>query len=334
MKRKQQKILTALQFCHNMCLRFVTEKAIPMNRHVSYFWVGGVYLSVFLLKEVKKMTPVTVYNNNAVLVDDEGIECIVIGNGVGFGVKSSHRIDEQKIDKKFILDAEFTQNKFGHLMQEMNERHVILTAKLIKHAEQELNRVFQSSIYLFLGDHISYALERFLEGNVIQNDMLWEIKKYYPREFTAAKHSLQFIERSEKIRLPEDEAGFIALHYVNATKGKSVTNETLLTTKLISAILQIVEYEYGFRLDETTMNYDRFLTHIRYFVSRIFAEKKQLQDDQSLLQQVKILYPKDYNCGLKIKKHIDSVYQTKITDSELVYFVIHIHRVTLREEHT
>lgn len=278
------------------------------------------------------MTPVTVYNNNAVLVDDEGIECIVIGNGVGFGLKKNSKIDESKIDKKFVLDADFTQNKFNHLMQEMSERHVILTAKLIKNAELELKRNFHASIYLFLGDHISYALERFSEGNVLQNDMLWEIKKYYPREYAAAKKSLQFIERSEKLRLPEDEAGFIALHYVNATKGKTVNNETLITTKLISEILQIVEYEYGFRLDESTMNYDRFLTHIRYFVSRIFAEKKQFQDDQLLLQQVKNLYPKAYKCGLKIKKHIDTVYQIQITDSELVYFVIHIHRVTLREE--
>lgn len=210
------------------------------------FWVGGVYLSVFLLKEVKKMTPVTVYNNNAVLVDDEGKECIVIGNGVVFGVKSSHRIDEQKVDKKFILDAEFTQNKFGHLMPEMNERYVILTAKLIKHAEQELNRVFQSSIYLFLGDHISYALERFSEGNVIQNDMLWEIKKYYPREFTAAKHSLQFIERSEKIRLPEDEAGFIALHYVNATKGNQLPMKRCLRQSLYPQFCKLLNTNTDF----------------------------------------------------------------------------------------
>ncbi|MCH4169065.1 MAG: PRD domain-containing protein [Streptococcaceae bacterium] len=278
------------------------------------------------------MKPITVYNNNAVLVDDDGVECVVIGNGVGFGISSKKRIDEQKIDKKFVLDAEFTQNKFGNLMNEMDERHVILTAKIIKIAEKELNRSFHASIYLFLGDHISYAIERHAEGALLKNDMLWEIKKYYPREFSAAKHSLQFIERYEKIHLPEDEAGFIALHYVNATQGKAISNETILTTKMISEILQIVEYDYGFRLDENSINYDRFLTHIRYFVSRIFAEKKQLSDDSSLLKQVKILYKKAYDCGLKIKKHIDSTYQIKITDSELVYFVIHINRVTIREE--
>ncbi|MDT2757193.1 PRD domain-containing protein [Enterococcus asini] len=278
------------------------------------------------------MIPITVYNNNAMLVDDEGVECVIIGNGIGFGVKASNKIDESKIDKKFILDAEFTHNKFGHLMKEMDERHVILTAKLIKIAEKELNRSFRSSIYLFLGDHISYALERYVEGSMLKNDMLWEIKKYYPREFSAARHSLLLIERSEHIRLPEDEAGFIALHYVNATQGNSISNETLVTTKIISEIIQIVEYDYGFRLNEISINYDRFLTHIRYFVSRVFSEKKQLNDDQALLNQVKTLYPRAYLCGLKIKKHIDSVYQIKITDSELVYFVIHINRVTLREE--
>lgn len=79
------------------------------------------------------------------------------------------------------------------------------------------------------------------------------------------------------------------------------------------------------------MNYDRFLTHIRYFVSRIFSESKEVKDETDLLQHVKQLYPKAYQTGLKIKKHIAGQYKVKITDSELLYFVIHINRVTTRE---
>ncbi|MUN74910.1 PRD domain-containing protein [Enterococcus casseliflavus] len=294
----------------------------------------GVYIFVgffVCLKGGEKMKPITIYNNNAVLVEDNGTECVVIGNGVGFGVKGSGVIDQRKIDKKYVLDAEFTQNKFGSLMAGMDERHVILTAKIIEEAEKDLARTFDSSIYLFLGDHINYAIERNLKGEAITNDLMWEIKKYYPREFAAAKRSLQFIERSEKIRFIEDEAGFIALHFVNASSSSRFKNETIFTTKVIAEIVQIVEYDYGMKLDETSMNYDRFLTHIRYFVSRIFSESKEVKDEADLLQHVKQLYPKAYQTGLKIKKHIAGQYKVKITDSELLYFVIHINRVTTRE---
>lgn len=277
------------------------------------------------------MKPITVYNNNAVLVNDNGVECVVIGNGVGFGVSGSDTIDESKVDKKYRLDAEFTQNKFGMLMNEMDERHVILTTKLIQNAEKKLNRTFDSSIYLFLGDHISYAIERNKNNEHLKNDLLWEIKKYYPREFSAAKQALQLIERSEKRRFDEDEAGFIALHFINASSGTSYNNESIFTTKLISEILQIVEYFYGVKLDETSINYDRFLTHIRFFISRVFSEEKNLMEENELLNQVKSIYPKAYECGLKIKKQIDTQYNIKITDSELLYFVIHINRVTVRE---
>ena len=137
------------------------------------------------------MKLLTIYNNNAVLVEDHGTECVVIGNGVGFGVKDKGTIDADKIDKKYVLDAEFTQNKFGALMDDIDERHVILTTKIIKEAEKDLSRTFDSSIYLFLADHISYAIKRNRNGETLKNDLLWEIKKYYPREFQAAKKSVQ-----------------------------------------------------------------------------------------------------------------------------------------------
>jgi len=274
----------------------------------------------------------TIYNNNAVLVDDHGTECVVIGNGVGFGIKDKGVIDASKIDKKYVLDAEFTQNKFGALMDDIDERHVILTTKIIKEAEKDLSRVFDSSIYLFLADHISYAIKRNRNGEALKNDLLWEIKKYYPREFQAAKKSVQFIERSEKLQLDEDEAGFITLHFVNASTGSKYKNETVFTTKLISEILQIVEYYFGIKLDESSINYDRFLTHIRFFVSRVFSQEKQALEEAQLLEQIKLVYPKAYECGLKIKKHIAGQYGIKLSDSELLYFVIHINRVTSREK--
>ncbi|MBM6615300.1 PRD domain-containing protein [Desemzia sp. RIT804] len=280
------------------------------------------------------MELITIYNNNAILVNDAGKECVVIGNGIGFGIKGNKKIDESKIDKKFIIDEKFTHDKFDTLMNEIEEKHIILTSKVIRQAEKDLSRQFDSSIYLFLADHVSYSINRNKKGQNLHNDLLWEIKKYYPREFAVAKRSLQLIERAENIRFNQyfdDEAAFITLHFINASSGDIHKNETVFTTKLISDILQIVEYFYGIKLDEQSINYDRFLTHIRYFVSRVFSKEKQVIDENELLTQVKFIYPKAYECSLRIKKHIDAQYDIKINNSELLYFVIHINRVTNRE---
>nr|WP_213016905.1 PRD domain-containing protein [Desemzia sp. RIT 804] len=289
---------------------------------------------LFLCKGGVRVELITIYNNNAILVNDAGKECVVIGNGIGFGIKGNKKIDESKIDKKFIIDEKFTHDKFDTLMNEIEEKHIILTSKVIRQAEKDLSRQFDSSIYLFLADHVSYSINRNKKGQNLHNDLLWEIKKYYPREFAVAKRSLQLIERAENIRFNQyfdDEAAFITLHFINASSGDIHKNETVFTTKLISDILQIVEYFYGIKLDEQSINYDRFLTHIRYFVSRVFSKEKQVIDENELLTQVKFIYPKAYECSLRIKKHIDAQYDIKINNSELLYFVIHINRVTNRE---
>ncbi|MCG0621604.1 transcription antiterminator [Lactiplantibacillus plantarum] len=43
------------------------------------------------------------FNNNAALVvDDQDVEWIVIGNGVGFGKHQGDQIDDQKIQRRFV----------------------------------------------------------------------------------------------------------------------------------------------------------------------------------------------------------------------------------------
>lgn len=293
-----------------------------------------VFLSVFLcIREGDTvMKPITVYNNNAVLVDDNGVECVIIGNGVGFGLKNNNIIDESKIDKKYYLDADFTQNKFGSLMAEIEEKYVILTFKVIKEAEKQLGQSFNKNSYILIADHINYAIKRNKNGEVLKNDLLWEIKKYYPREYRVARQTIQYIERSEKVKFEEDEVGFIALHFVNSSSSFKLKNETIFTTKLIRELIQIIEINFNMKLDESTINYDRFMTHIRYFVSRVFSNEKHDSHDNELLNQVKRMYPKAYSSGLKIKKHIDTLYKIKISNSELLYFVIHINRITSREK--
>ncbi|WP_252315860.1 hypothetical protein [Sinobaca sp. H24] len=58
--------------------------------------------------------------------------------------------------------------------------------------------------------------------------------------------------------LPEDEAGFIALHLVNAQLNEDMMN-TLDITKIIQDILTIVKYSFKMEFDESSLNYHRLL---------------------------------------------------------------------------
>ncbi len=71
-------------------------------------------------------------------------------------------------------------------------------------------------IYLTLTDHLSFALTRHKEGMDLKNTLLWEIKRFYQKEFEIGLQALNIIEEETGFRLSEDEAGSIALHFVNA----------------------------------------------------------------------------------------------------------------------
>ena len=67
--------------------------------------------------------------------------------------------------------------------------------------------------------------------------------------------------------MPEDEAGFIALHFVNAEYGTDIRDAVKFPDQM-QAIVDIVERDLGILLDESSLHYERFMTHI-YFVLQV-----------------------------------------------------------------
>lgn len=79
-----------------------------------------------------------------------------------------------------------------------------------------LGKRLNDSIYVSLTDHINFAIQRNQKGLDIKNALLWETKRLYKDEFAIGKEALVMVKNKTGVSLPEDEAGFIALHIVNA----------------------------------------------------------------------------------------------------------------------
>ncbi|MBP3908589.1 BglG family transcription antiterminator LicT [Turicibacter sanguinis] len=275
-----------------------------------------------------------VFNNNVLLAeDDRQLEMILLGVGIAFQRKAGDDVDLSKVDKKFVMESDDTKQKFVELLRDVPINHLELTSKIIKCAETELNTTFNDSIYIGLTDHINYSLFRVKDGMALKNALMWEVKKFYPREFKAAMNALKTIEYYENVKLPEDEASFIALHFVNAQQDGEAMKLTIDATEIIQSILNIVKFHYCIELDETSLNYSRFVTHIRYFIRRfVNQEICGYEEDDFLFLQVKEKYPKAYDCSLKVRKYLETKFKMPITNDELLYFMLHINRVADRAQ--
>ncbi|WP_208559995.1 BglG family transcription antiterminator LicT [Marinilactibacillus kalidii] len=274
-----------------------------------------------------------IFNNNIILAHDEKLaERVLLGRGIAFGKKENDEVDELKIDKIFILESQDLVDKFVHLVGEIPTNHLELTDKIVKEAEERLDVKFNDSIYIGLADHINYALFRFKNGEQIQNAFLWEIKKFYPREYEVALDILETIFYYEKVKLSETEASFIALHFVN---GQNVSGDVKLKgineANIIQDIFNVIKFHYSIEIEENSINYNRFVTHLRYFLQRITKKERYDSGETQLFDQVRTKYEVAYACVLKINAYLIKKLDTEMTSEEQLYFILHINRLTDRE---
>ncbi|NRY58982.1 BglG family transcription antiterminator LicT [Clostridium beijerinckii] len=271
-----------------------------------------------------------IFNNNAILAKDSSKqEIVIMGRGVGFKKSVGDQVDENLIEKTFILKQKDASEKFKLLLEDIPTEHVSLCYDIIEYAKNMLSVELNDYIYITLTDHISYALKLFDEGLNRPNALIWEIKKFYPKEFEIGLKALDLIQSETNKKLPEDEAGNIALHLINAQTNNSSNKveDIAHQTKMIQDILNIIKYTYNIALNEKSLNYERFVTHLRFFFQRLNKnEKMEKEEDDFLLKQVKTKYKKAYECMLKIQKYLEK----ELSDEEQLYLTIHIQRVTQR----
>lgn len=279
--------------------------------------------------EIKK-----ILNNNVVITENENDqEMVVMGKGMAFHKKPGDQIDEGSIEKTFVLQNTGTSDKLDQLLKDTSEKYLDIASEILAYAQSKLPYKLNEYLYVALTDHISFAIARYEQGIHLKNNLLYEIRKYYKKEFQMGLHALGIIERHTGIQLGEDEAGSIALHLVNSQISGENMEIAAQVTDMVNSILNIVKYYYQVQLDESSINYERFITHLRYFSIR-FIRKEKSEDtvDEFLHEQVKKKYQEAYACTERVNIYLENNFNWTLSEDEKVYLTVHIHRVTYRQK--
>lgn len=278
------------------------------------------------------MTVEKVINNNIVSAYDEtGKEVVVMGRGIGFGVRAGAVINNSKIEKVFRIKSQNVAEQFKELLANMPLEHAQISNDIISYAKSTLKLKLNQSIYVTLTDHINFALERYQKGINLENALLWEIKRFYPQEYGLGKYAIDLIRKRLNVNLPEDEAGFIALHFVNAEYGTDIRDAVHFPNQM-KDILDIVTKELGIRLDEGSLHYERFITHVKFLLQRVYRKELLPDEESELAEMMKKKYPKEYSCSEKIADYIEESAGCRLSAEEIMYLSIHIRRIAMAEE--
>lgn len=275
------------------------------------------------------MKVVKVINNNLIKsVDDKNNEILVMGCGLGFKKVAGDEIDESLIERVYTCNEKTNSSQLISLLEKIPLEHIQATNEIISFAKASLGKKLNQNIYITLADHINFAIERSRQGLQMKNALLWEIKKLYNHEFLVGKEALHIIKRRLGIELPEDEAGFIALHFVNALMDDLSMEKTTDMTRMIQNVLNIIKYHFNLELDEYSVHYERFITHLKFFAQRIFMGITIDDQDDQFIEVLKRKYKSEYECTLKVKEYIQKEFNWKLSEDEMIYLTIHINRIT------
>lgn len=269
-----------------------------------------------------------VINNNIISAyEKSGAEVIVMGRGIGFKKKQGEMVPADQISKIFRIKSRTLAEQFKELLANMPLERVRISDEIISHAKDHLKLKLNQSIYVTLTDHINFAIERVSQGIEPQNALLWEIKRFYPQEFQLGIYALELIQDRLDILLPEDEAGFIALHFVNAEYGTDIRDAVKFPDQM-QAIVDIVERDLGILLDESFLHYERFMTHIKFLIQRIYRKELLSSEDRELSLLMQRKYPREYQCSLKVAEYIMQATGSRLSEEEIMYLSVHIRRVS------
>lgn len=271
-----------------------------------------------------------VLNNNAVsCLDESGNEIIVKGKGIAFHASSGDKVDESKIEQKFVLENKVTNRKFQEILFTIPEDCIEASESIIEMIKMELDKKISEIIYVTLTDHISNLLERVQMGIIFDNALLWDIKRMYKKEYQLGLRAVEIIREKFHIKLEDAEASFIALHIVNAELDTQM-EDVYIITGLINQIYQMVaeRFELGDG-DEDDLDYARFVLHLRFFFERLIHQKNSTEGkNKDILEIMKLKYDRQYECMEEIVNITSEKFQNIVTEDEKLYLLIHIIKLT------
>ncbi len=268
-----------------------------------------------------------VINNNIVVSRDiDGNEIVVMGRGIGFQKKAGTEVSSKAVEKIFKIDNEDSMQRFKDLLKTLPVEYLKLSDEIISYAKDQLDVKLSQTVYLTLTDHISFVIEQYKKGNVFNNMLVEEVRRFYPDEYMVGKHAVTLIQERTGCRLLEDEAAAIALHLVNAEFGMKV-NETWIMTNMMQDMMNVIDCELGTEKDDSY--YKGWLkVNLKFLAHRMHClQPGQEEPDPKLSEFIREHYEEEYALTAKMRQVLKEKYQCEMTEEENLYLVLNIKRI-------
>lgn len=271
---------------------------------------------------------IKILNNNVVFVEDsQKKEYIAVGKGIGFRHKIRDCLSEYEIMKIFAQVNNNTKNKLVTKLDEIPFDRIELTMELVEYAENSLKRKLNDNLAISLADHINYLIERYKEGIIFPGIANEEIKRFYQEEYNVGCEMLRIINKKYNLEIGfDEEASNLAFHIINASDQRGY--KALEIMYGIRDLIDIVTKKLPIELDLESLDYSRFIIHLKYFMRKILLNLNEINlGENPMLKQFELEFPLAQPIISDIEEFISTKYNYQMTDDDKLYLYIHIGRL-------
>lgn len=261
-------------------------------------------------------------NHNVVIVKDfKNQEWILFGRGIGFNKKDNDFIDSVYIENKYLIFDQDNLEKYTELIETSDEIASIMSEWIIYEMQKRFGEDYNKNLHISLLDHLNFSLKRIKEKIVIKNLFENELNFIYPKEYEFSSLMIDKIYQEFDIKLPESEAGMIALHIHSALHNEVVSN-TALIMNIVSFAVKKLETKYGVVKEDALKT--RLIIHLKFAIKRAL-DKIQLQNDLNDL--IKQKFKQSYIAAKEIATSIENEFLIHLNESEIVYLSMHLQNI-------
>ncbi len=268
-----------------------------------------------------------VLNNNVVIsIDDQGRERVLMGRGLGFQLKASDAIDPARVEKTFVLDQSGDPEHARRILTDVPYPVIEAVSAAVDGAERQLGRDLGRRLLIAVIDHVQYVLERLDNGIRIPTTTMPELRVLHPQEFAAATAMAEVISTRLARALPDEEAVFLTMHLLNATRDEPNGTAAQLFRR-VQHVVATVESGLGVTLDVDSPDYARFILHVQFLLQRLVSQSMLRSTDTSFFEFARMKYPESYRIAEEVKQYVTAATGSDLSDEELLYLIVHVERL-------
>ena len=275
------------------------------------------------------MKALKILNNNIVATIIDGKDALVVGNGIGFHKRINEDIDENKVERIYYIQDK-QQSELLKLIDKVSVECFEVCEAIVNDAKNRGLKI-RPQVLLPIVDHIGFAIQRFRQNIVLPNLMSTDVRLLYPFAYECGTNALSRIDKVLHIRLPEDEAAYIALHLVNYLEDGGHAYETV---RLVNGCVNIIKKTFNIEFKEDSLSTMRIRTHLNFLASRIFSNSNENVSDVNNEVMYNMLLKRhrlNENCIKEIETFIKSSFKYDLNEQEKLYLLIHLNQLLVNQ---